>query len=138
MRKFVFLSVITMIVSIAYFMPAKADEVPPASEVTVPATESVKYFAKPIDSRFQYSLPERKHFSSSSKKSSAENDTDEITIDTSNKPVKKVIKVMTSEPAESNPNVDRSSLPMNYDSFPKFYDENDMSTQQFMPMVPLQ
>ena len=45
---------------------------------------------------------------------------------------------MTSEPAESNQAVDRSSLPMNYDSFPKFYDENDMSTQQFMPMVPLQ
>ena len=138
MKKFLFLSVITVLVTMAYFTPAKADKVSAANEVTVPATESVKYFAKPMDSRFQYSLPERKHFKSSFKKSSAENDTDEITIDTSSKPVKKVIKVMTSEPTESNSNVDKSSLPMNYDSFPKFDDANDMSTQQFMPMMPLQ
>ncbi len=138
MKKFVILSVITIVASMGCFLPAKADEAPVTTEVTVPATESVKYFARPVDSRFQYSLPERKHFKSSFKKSLKETDTDEITIDTSYKPTKKVIKVMSSEQTEPIPSVDRSDLPMNYDSFPKFYDANDMSTQQFMPMIPFQ
>jgi len=137
MKKHLILTVAVIALSFLNSTPANADNnsnTLSATEVTVPATESVKSFARPTDPRFQYSLPQRKK--SYFKKSNNGDDTDEITLDENVKPAKKIIKVMSAEQTESSAkNVDRSNIPMNYDSFPKYYDANDMSTQQFMPMM---
>lgn len=112
-----------------------------AAEYTVPNVESVKSFSRPYDSRFQYSLPERKNVSvfgraPESSQNSAYDDDDDIVLDASNiQPQKKVIKKLSADSAAPKNNVDNSNVPMNYDSFPKFYNANDMMNQQFMPMM---
>lgn len=114
-----------------------------AEETTTYSTESVRSFARPSDARFQYSLPERGAFKFPARKSSAqttssvssEDDSDAVELDTSDiKPVKKVIKRMSADSETNTQEFDKSNMPMNYDNFPKYYDPNDMSTQQLMPM----
>ena len=129
--------VLVIIALISFGLPMLAEE------ATTYSTESVRSFARPNDSRFQYSLPERGAFKFPSRKSAAqtsssvssEDDSDEVELDTSDiKPVKKVIKRMSADSEANTQEFDKSNMPMNYDNFPKYYNPNDMSTQQFMPM----
>ncbi len=116
------------------------------AETEVPAVESVKSFARPNDARFQYSLPDRKQIKQRREQRKAakmaptetakDADDDEIWLDTSNvNTSKKVIKKINPEANYDNSNVKIDNAPMSYDTFPKFYDPNDLSQQQFMPMV---
>lgn len=103
----------------------------------VPAVESVRYFARPSDSRFQYSLPDAKKFKPFKKAETASLDDDAIELDEQDiRPAKKIIKRMSADSdSSSSYEVDNSALPMNYDNFPKFYNPNDLSNQQFLPMI---
>jgi len=111
-----------------------------SAEVEVPKAQSVKYFTQQQDARFRYDLPEGKGFSmfnkKDSKSSAAEDDNSEVTLREEDvKPVKKIIKKLDStSSAADTQTLDKENTPMNYDSFPKFYDANDMMQQQFMPM----
>ena len=112
-----------------------------AAESDVQKIESVKYFARPNDSRFQYSLPDKKNMKFSRKKSSTEEESssdEDIVLDSSaaQQGEKKIIKRMSAgTDLKQNTDIDKSTMPMNYDSHPKFYDPNDMSQQQFLPMM---
>ena len=110
-----------------------------ADETTTYSTESVRSFARPNDARFQYSLPDRSRFRLNSKQSTestTKSDEDAIELDVANtRPAKKIIKKMSSEADTNTQTFDRSDMPMNYDSFPKYFDPNDMSTQQFLPTM---
>ena len=110
-----------------------------ADDENVYSTESVRSFARPNDARFQYSLPDRSRFKHNSKQSSestVKSDEDAIELDVADtRPAKKIIKKMSSDAEANTQTFDRSDMPMNYDSFPKYYDPNDMSTQQFMPTM---
>lgn len=126
---------------ISFMIPVGAEEITDTTS-TVTSTESVRSFTRPYDSRFQYSLPERGTFKFPPKKSSTVStktegdEEDAIELDTTNiKPAKKVIKKLSSDSAIQNKTFDASDMPMNYGNFPKYYDPNDMSTQQFMPMM---
>jgi hypothetical protein len=116
------------------------------AEIEVPAIESVKTFARPNDSRFQYSLPDKNQIKQRREQKKAakaaptetktDADEDEIWLDTSNlKTTKKVIKKINPDTNYDNSNVKLDDAPMNYDSFPKFYNQNDVTQQQFMPMI---
>ncbi len=107
-----------------------------SAEVEVPKAESVKYFSQPQsqDARFRYDLPSGKNFFKKDNKANV-NDDDEITLDEEDvKPVKKVIKKLGDTQPQTEQKMDPQDVPMNYDSFPKYYDANDMMQQQFMPM----
>lgn len=116
-----------------------------AADYTAPKVESVKTFAAPYDSRFQYGLPEGRNLNvfnrnkSSEVQSSSDGydyEDDEILLDTKNvKPEKKVIKKLSADTPAATQKTDRSDEPMNYNSFPKFYNSNDLMNQQFMPMM---
>ncbi len=105
-----------------------------SAEVDITKPESVKYYTQPQDARFRYDLPDNFSFKKDSKKQ-AESDDDEITLDEETvKPVKKVIKKLENGAQAEQKTVNPEDMPMNYDSFPKYYDANDMFQQQFMPM----
>lgn len=107
-----------------------------ATEVEIPKPESVRYFSQPQDPRFQYDLPSAKNFSfkKNSNSKNADDSYDEITLDEQDvKPVKKVIKKLGDTPTSSEETLSPQDVPMNYESFPKYYDGNDLIQQQFMP-----
>lgn len=107
----------------------------------LPAAESAKSFSRPYDSRFQYGLPEKRQAESvfgrrSQTVDSSYDDDEEVVLDYSNiTPQRKIIKKISSDPAEQAQSQNRNDVPMNYDSFPKFYNANDMMNQQFMPTM---
>lgn len=107
-----------------------------AEEFSVQGAEASKFFNSSRDSRFQYELPSAVNFPlKRDSKQKVKADDDEITLDeTDVKPVKKVIKRIENTPADGELPVNSKDVPMNYDSFPKFYDNNNMMQQQFMPM----
>ena len=111
-----------------------------ASETTIPAVESVKSFARPSDARFQYSLPDKNKFKKhETKASSTEAPSGEIVLEPSDiKPQKKIIKKLSADTDLNsiNNNIDSSTMPMNYESFPQYYDPNSMTQNRlFMPMT---
>ena len=113
-----------------------------AADYSVPSVESVKSFSSPYDSRIHYSLPEGKNMSVFGRRNDTPNETsnfdddEDVVLDTSNiQPQKKIIKKISSDSPNSQNNIDNTNVPMNYNSFPKFYDANDMMNQQFMPMM---
>lgn len=106
-----------------------------AADVDVPKTESVRSFARPNDARFHYELPANKNFKFKKDDNNVSDDTEEITLDTTDlKPAKKVIKKLGDGNYSGN-NVTPADVPMNYESFPKFYDANNMLQNQFMPAL---
>lgn len=112
-----------------------------STQTNVPAVESVKSFARPADARFQYSLPDKYKFkkNDSTKAPVAENESGEIVLEPSSsaKQQKKIIKKLSVDTVldEMSENANNSNVPMNYDSFPKYYDPNSMMQNQFlMPM----
>ena len=122
------------LIAVLTFLPAVA------TEPTYSNIESVKSFAKPIDARFQYGLPDKNSFKKhhDAKASTTEGDSGEIVLDTSKaKPQKKIIKRLSPDADLENldNNIDNSTMPMNYDNFPKFYDPNSMTQNQFLPMT---
>lgn len=125
MKKFLMISILSLC-----FMPVYA------AEVQIPPSESIKNFTQPNDARFQYDFPSVKNFKFKKEEKSTEiNDEEAITLDPSEvKPVKKVIKKLEPNSVPSYQDVSTDNVPMNYDSFPKFYDNNDMMQQQIMPM----
>lgn len=121
-------------------LSASAAEYIENQRFSVPETESAKSFARPYDSRFQYGLPERKSsmsvFGRKEQSVDTTSDEDDVVLDATDvTPQRKVIKKITADPAEQPTNSGRNDVPMNYDSFPKFYNSNDMMNQQFMPMM---
>ena len=109
-----------------------------AAESDTYSIESVRSFARPNDSRFQYTLPDRGSFRIPKKSSTAAEslDDDVIELDTSDvKPVKKVVKTLSADYDKNQNKFDNSQVPMNYDSFPRYFDPNDLGNQQFMPMM---
>ena len=114
----------------ALILPAHSEQ------VEIPNTESVRYFSQPQYSRFRYDLPEGNPFSfRKDNKAKVENEDGDITLDEEDvKPVKKVIKKLSDNPKPNEQPLNREDMPMNYDSFPKYYDANDMMQQQFLPM----
>jgi len=106
-----------------------------AEEFTTQGAEASRFFNPATDSRFQYDLPSKVSFPlKKDSKPAAQSDDSEITLDPAAvKPVRKVIKRIEDTPADANPAFDSKDVPMNYDSFPKFYDNNNMLQQQFMP-----
>lgn len=123
--------VLLSIVLSLFFLPAFS------ADVEVPSVQSVKYFSQPQDSRFQYDLPAAKDFLKFKKdsKQDIENEDAEVTLDAEDiKPAKKIIKKLGDNPEPKEQTLNQQDLPMNYDSFPKYYDANDMMQQQFMPM----
>ncbi len=107
-----------------------------AEEVSVQGAESSKFFNSSKDSRFKYELPSTMSFPiKRDSKQKIQSDNDEITLDESDfRPVRKVIKRIEDVPADEAPALNHKDAPMNYESFPKFYDNNNMLQQQFMPM----
>lgn len=118
-----------------------------ASEFSIPGSTSVTSFSRPYDSRFQYGLPTGKSLNVFGRRhnpkdeesfttSVDDEDDEDIVLDTKTvAPQKKIIKKLSADSQPNNSNVNYKDVPMNYDSFPKFYDPNDMSNQQFMPMM---
>lgn len=116
-------------------LPACSEEINTPQTKPEPTTLSreSKFYSMPNDSRFQYDLPNFRGKNSSSQQTSDE----EITLDPSTvKPVKKVIKTLNSTNAGGKTPVQPTDMPMNYESFPRFYDANDMLQNQptMMPM----
>ena len=108
-----------------------------AAEDCVVQVQSVKYFTKPNDARFHYELPSNMNFKF--KKDAEKNESDDefgdVELDASDvQPVKKVIKKLGDTPASNTQQNADENVPMNYDTFPKFYDGNDIMQQQIMPM----
>ena len=118
-----------------FILPAFSADADYMDAPSVPNVQSVKYFAQPQDSRFQYDLPSAKNFFKSKKDSKQNLDSDEeVTLDPEDiKPAKKIIKKLGDNPDPKAQTLAPQDVPMNYDSFPKFYDGNDMMQQQFMP-----
>ena len=118
-------------------LPACAEDIAKPSSVTPEATtmsREAKFYSMPNDSRFQYDLPNFKDRGNSVKNTTS---SEEITLDPQTvKPVKKVIKTLNSSQASGNKTEPaRSDMPMTYESFPRFYDANDMLQQQ--PIMPM-
>lgn len=116
-------------VCLAFFMaPAFA------VETSAQGYDASQYFDNPHrDARFKYEFPSGKTLPFKKDKVQVVDDDSDITLDEADiKPVKKIIKRL--DPDAEAPSVDRKDIPMNYDSFPKFYDNNNMIQQQFMPM----
>ena len=127
MKRFFILAVIGVIGSTAVL-----------AETEVPEVQSVKYFTKPNDARFHYELPTNMNFKfkkDSEKAQSDDDDTSAVELDTSDvKPEKKIIKKLGDNPSYPKEQADTENVPMNYETFPKFYDGNDIMQQQIMPM----
>lgn len=108
-----------------------------AAETTlnIPKSRSVEYISP--DARFKYDLPDGKGFSMFKKenKSQVAGDSSEVTLREEDvKPVRKVIKKLSDDTPINTPQVNQEEIPMNYNSFPKYYDPNSMLQNQFMPM----
>ena len=131
MKKFVYVLLLS-----GLMLPACSEEVTTSQTKPEPTTLSreSKFYSMPNDTRFQYDLPNFRGKNSSSASQSSSDE--EITLDPSTvKPVKKVIKTLNTTNGTKTP-YQPSDMPMNYDSFPKFYDANDMLQNQptMMPM----
>ena len=131
MKKFVYVLLLSGLI-----LPACSEEVTTLQTKPEPTTLSreSKFYSMPNDTRFQYDLP---NFRGKNSSSTAQSSSDEeITLDPSTvKPVKKVIKTLnTTNGAKTQ--YQPADMPMNYNSFPKFYDANDMLQNQptMMPM----
>lgn len=117
-------------------LPACAEEITTSQTKPEPTTLSreSKFYSMPNDTRFQYDLP---NFRGKNAASASQSFSDEeITLDPSTvKPVKKVIKTLNTTSGTKN-QPQSTDMPMNYNSFPKFYDANDMLQNQptMMPM----
>lgn len=112
-------------------LPAVAAE----TTLNIPKSRSAEYISP--DARFKYDLPDGKGFSMFKKenKSQMADDSAEVTLREEDiKPVKKVIKKLSDETPINTPQLNKEDIPMNYNSFPKYYDPNSMLQNQFMPM----
>lgn len=120
----------------ALMLPACSEEIitPQTKHEPTTLSRESKFYSMPNDSRFQYDLPNFRGKNSSSATQSSSDE--EIILDPSTvKPVKKVIKTLNTSNG-TKPPTQPTDVPMNYDSFPKFYDANDMLQNQptMMPM----
>ncbi len=112
-------------------LPAVAAE----TTLNIPKSRSVEYISP--DARFKYDLPDGKGFPMFKKenKSQVADDSSEVTLREEDvKPVRKVIKKLSDDTPINTPQVNQEEIPMNYNSFPKYYDPNSMLQNQFMPM----
>lgn len=125
MKKVVF----TLVMLLA--LPAIAAE----TTLNIPKSRSVEYISP--DARFKYDLPDGKGFPMFKKENNTQvvDDSSEVTLREEDiKPVKKVIKKLGDNTSTNTPQVNQEEIPMNYNSFPKYYDPNSMLQNQFMPM----